>query len=145
MPAGGIILEEGESKSSPEVQGTARIMFALQYHTAYDGFSNPPIPVRQLPYGDDWLAALEALPVEVRHLAVHDKHTVGVNNHDQEFIDRHPDALADFVDRVVMTPKAVKENIEWLSGIGVTNAIGPATAGQHWEWATRRFAKACGL
>jgi 5,10-methylenetetrahydromethanopterin reductase len=145
MPAGAIVLDEGESKSSPQVQDTARIMFSLRYHLAYEGFSNPPVRVQHLPYGDDWLNTLEAVPAEVRHLAVHDKHTVGINDRDREFIDRHPDALAQFVDQAVMTPKALGEHIERLAGLGMTHANGPALAGAHWEWATRVFAKACRL
>jgi 5,10-methylenetetrahydromethanopterin reductase len=131
MPAGAIVLDEGGSKSDPEV--------------AYEGFSNPSVQVQQLPYGDDWLGTLEALPADVRHLAVHDQHTVGVNDHDREFIDRHPDALAEFVDKVVMTPEELGENIERLASLGMTHANGPALAGRHWEWATRTFARACGL
>jgi 5,10-methylenetetrahydromethanopterin reductase len=145
MPAGAILVDEGEPKSSTQVQDSARIMFSLQYHLAYEGFTNPPILVRELPYGDDWLRTLEALPADVRHLAVHDQHTVGINEHDREFIDRHPDALADFVDRVTMTPEALGENIQRLGSIGMTHANGPALAGEHWEWATRGFAKACRL
>jgi 5,10-methylenetetrahydromethanopterin reductase len=143
--AGAILLDEDQPTSSPEVQDTARIMFSLQYHLAYEGFSSPPVLVQQLPYGDDWLDTLEALAADVRHFAVHDRHTVGINNHDQHFIDRHPDALAEFVDKVVMTPKRLRERIEQLAGMGVTHAGGPALAGKHWEWATRTFAAACGL
>jgi 5,10-methylenetetrahydromethanopterin reductase len=145
LPAAAIVLDEGGSKSDPEVQDTARVMFSLRYHLAYEGFSNPSVQVQQLPYGDDWLGTLEALPADVRHLAVHDQHTVGVNDHDREFIDRHPDALAEFVDRIVMTPKELDENIERLASLGMTHANGPALAGRHWEWATRTFARACGL
>jgi 5,10-methylenetetrahydromethanopterin reductase len=145
MPAAAIVLDQGEPKSSPQVQDTARIMFSLQYHLAYEGFSNPPVLVQQLPYGDDWLATLEALPADVRHLAVHDQHTVSINDHDREFIDRHPDALADFVDKVAITSKQLRENIERLGSLGMTHANGPALAGEHWEWATRTFAKGCGL
>jgi 5,10-methylenetetrahydromethanopterin reductase len=145
MPVGAIVLEEGESKSSSEVQDVARILFGLRYHLAYEGFFSPAVSVHQLPYGDDWLGSLEALSADVRHLAVHDKHAVGVNDHDQQFIDRHPDALANFVDQVVLTPKEFRQNIERLAGVGVTHATGPATAGKHWEWATRTFARACGL
>jgi 5,10-methylenetetrahydromethanopterin reductase len=145
MPAGAIVVDDGESRSSPQVQDTARIMFSLRYHLAYEGFSNPPALVHQLPYGDDWLRTLEDLPADVRHLAVHDHHTVGVNDHDREFIDRHPDALADFVDQATMTPKALGGSIQRLAGMGMTHANGPALAGEHWEWATRGFAKACGL
>jgi 5,10-methylenetetrahydromethanopterin reductase len=134
---------EGETKSSPRLQEAARIMFALQYHLAYESFSTSQL--EQLPYGDDWLATLEAVPAGVRHFGVHDKHTVGVNDHDEAFMDRHPDALAAFVDQVLTTPQALGERIERLASMGVTHANGPALAGDHWEWATRMFAKACRL
>jgi 5,10-methylenetetrahydromethanopterin reductase len=145
MMAGGIVLHEPERQASPQVQDTARIMFSLQYHLAYEGFSNRPGSLRRLPYGDDWLDGLQTLPAEVRHLTVHDKHTVGINDHDQSFMDRHPDALSEFIDRVVMTPQALCQHIERLASLGVTHVNGPALAGKHWEWATREFARACGL
>lgn len=141
--AGAILVEEGGSTSSPEVQDAAQIMFSLQYHLAFEGFSHHPTLVKDMPYGDDWLRSLEMLPEEVRHLAVHDKHTVGINDHDREFIARHPDALADFVEQVVMTPQALADQIALFGGMGVTHVSGPALAGRHWEWATRMFAKAC--
>lgn len=143
MPASGIVLDEDEPKSSPRVQHAANIMFALRYHLAYEGYSNST--VRQLPYGEDWLDALEALPAENRHFAVHDMHAVDINDHDRAFIDRHPDALGDFVEQVVMTPKSFRENVDRLANTRVTQISGPAIAGRYWEWATRNFAKACGL
>jgi 5,10-methylenetetrahydromethanopterin reductase len=145
MAAGGIVLDEHEDKSAPQVQETASIMFSLQYHLAYEGFSKPPVLVQQLPYGDDWLGTLEDLPIETRHFAVHDGHTVSINDHDREFMRRHPDALSEFVDRVVMKPDQLGPYIQHLAGLGVTHANGPALAGANWEWATRGFARACGL
>jgi 5,10-methylenetetrahydromethanopterin reductase len=145
MPAGRILLAEHGDKSTLQVQETASIMFSLQYHLAYEGFSKPPVLVEQLPYGDDWRRTLEELPIETRHFAVHDGHTVSINDHDSQFIRRHPDALSEFVDRVVMTPDQLGHYIQHLASLGATHANGPALAGANWEWATRSFAIACGL
>jgi len=53
------------------------------------------------------MATVEAIPPQARHLAVHDNHTVGISDHDRDFLDRHPDTFAEVVDRVVTTPAAL--------------------------------------
>jgi 5,10-methylenetetrahydromethanopterin reductase len=78
MEAGGIVLAEGETASSPRVVEAARIAFPVPYHLAYEGFSNPPVQMTDLPYGADWLESLERHPARVRHLVVHSQHMVGL-------------------------------------------------------------------
>ena len=118
-------------------------MFLLRYHLAYEGSST--LGLDRLPHGHDWLESLETLPASTRHFAVHDQHTVGINEHDRAFLERHPEAFDEFVDRAVLTPRQLVSHLERLVAMGVTHANGPAVAGPHWEWATRMFAKACGL
>ena len=77
---------------------------ALRYHLSHEGFANPPVPLERLAYGAEWLEALDQHPLEVQHLVVHDRHTVGVNAHDAAFIGRHPDALTAFASMVAVTP-----------------------------------------
>jgi 5,10-methylenetetrahydromethanopterin reductase len=143
MNAGAIILDEGDTPSSPHVFETAQIMFALRYHLAYEGFSSKPIG--DLPYGDEWLGELERRPASVRHLAVHDKHAVGTNDLDAAFLKSHPDAFAAFLEQSIHTPETLRKFIDRLAASGVTHIGGPALAGRNWEWATRSFAKAIGL
>ena len=39
-----------------------------------------------LPRGEDWLAAYADIPADERHLAIHDRHLVGVNDRDRAFV-----------------------------------------------------------
>lgn len=142
--AGSIILREGDTVWSQQVVETARILFGLRYHLLYDGFHHDPVR-EGLPYLDDWLKGLEILPREIRHLAVHDRHTVGTNELDAAFISGHPDAFAAFLEAAVQTPAAFRQRVTALEAAGVTHVDGPARAGRHWEWATRAYAEALGL
>ena len=121
MVAGGIILEEGESPSSRRVLDAARVAFALSYHLAYEGFEGSPKDIERLPYGRDWLMALERHPKEIRHLIVHDEHAVGVGPHDAAFIGRHPDALAAFAASLAVTPAELRSQIDALASLCHTN------------------------
>ena len=145
MTSGGIILEEGETASSPRVLEPARVAFALSYHLAYEGYFSANRKIEQLPYGADWLAALERYPREVRHLIVHDQHAVGVGPHDAAFIERHPDALAAFAANVAVTPAQLRDQIEAIASLGATQTTCNPFLGTDWASATRSYARAVGL
>ena len=145
MGAGGIILEEGETASSRRVLEAAEVGFALSYHLAYEGFSSSTRKIEQMPYGADWLAALERYPTEIRHLIVHDEHSVGVGPHDAAFIERHPDALAAFAAKVAVTPAQMRDQIETIASLGATQTTCLPFLGSDWASATRAYAKAVGL
>jgi 5,10-methylenetetrahydromethanopterin reductase len=109
---GGVLLDEGESASSPRVIEASKQGFALQYHLAYEGYFNPPLTVGRLPAGDDWLRGLEDLAEDKRHLAVHADHMVAVNRHDAAFIERHPELLAEFAASGAVTPAKLAKQAE---------------------------------
>lgn len=142
MQAGGIVLAEGETAPSPRVVQAARVAFPMQYHLAYEGFSSPPVRVEDLPFGADWLEALERHPSRTRHLVLHREHTVGVNDHDAAFMERHPEAVAAFVSRMVVTPAALRRRIEALSEAGATSVTAFSDTGGDWAQALRAFAAA---
>lgn len=145
LRTGGIALEEGESPQSPRVLEAARVGFALQYHLAYDGFYNPPVPVESLPHGDDWLSEIARFPEPVRHLAVHDRHTVAVSAHDAAFCDRHPEAVAEWAAKAAVTPSQLNTQICALEAIGATRIGASGAARPNWERGLRAFADAAGL
>jgi 5,10-methylenetetrahydromethanopterin reductase len=120
--AGGFVLDEGESPTSPRILEAAAPWFGLQYHLAYDGFHHGASPVEALPYGDDWLRALQAYPAERRHLHVHEGHAVAVSALDAAFIARHPDALAEFAAEAACTPAQYRERVEAVAATGATRA-----------------------
>ncbi len=142
MQLPGIVLDDGETPSSPRVVQAARIGLAMRYHLAYEGFSNPPMHVENLPYGADWLEALERHPSHLRHLVVHSQHMVGLNEHDAAFVDRHPEALAAFIDQTVVTPAQLRVSLDSLVDAGATCISCFAGQGTGWATAMRAFAKA---
>jgi len=142
---GGIILQDGETASSPRVLQAARIGFSLQYHLAHERYSNALVPIEQLPYGADWRESLERHPSQLRHLVVHDGHTVGVNAHDAAFIDRHPDALAAFAAKIAVTPAQLRRRIDTIATLGATRTTCTPFHGTDWASTMRAYAKAVGF
>ncbi len=137
----GIPLEEGESPSSPRIIEAARVWFTLQYHLAYDGFS--PNGVQDLPHGADWLQTIERFPEATRHLRVHDRHVVEVNEHDHAFSERHRDELEAFARSVAMSPTQLRERVAGLAELGAARAV-VWTILPDWERGLRSFAPVLG-
>jgi 5,10-methylenetetrahydromethanopterin reductase len=79
--AWGTVLDEGEAADSEHARLAAGPGWALAYHGAYE-FGGPEA-VRDLPAGDAWMDTVEKTPPEERHLAVHDRHCVALNDADQ--------------------------------------------------------------
>jgi 5,10-methylenetetrahydromethanopterin reductase len=140
---GGFLLDEGEHPTSPRILQAAKPWFGLQYHFAYDGFFNGPSAVENLPYGADWLRLLEAHPKEVRHLHVHDRHTVYVNALDDAFVAQHPDALADYAAGEACTPQQLRDRVAFIASKGATRVRCRSFA--DWERDMVRWAAALGL
>jgi 5,10-methylenetetrahydromethanopterin reductase len=144
LGAGGIVLDDDETPASPRVLEKAKAMFALQYHLAYDGFHNPPMPVEGLPHGAEWLETIGRFPPETRHLHVHDLHMVGISAHDRDFVERHPDAVAQFAAMVAVRPRQLRDQAKALATQGATRiACGVAFA--DWERDMERYARALEL
>ena len=141
---GGILLDEGETATSARVMESARPSFGLQYHLAYDGYLHGQEGVKALPYGEDWLALLEAYPPELRHLYVHDRHVVAMNALDAAFAERHPDAVADFAGMMACTVDAWRERIDAYAKAGATRMT-CGTSFADWRGDMVRVAKAVGL
>ncbi|HEV3309289.1 MAG TPA: LLM class flavin-dependent oxidoreductase [Chloroflexota bacterium] len=140
-----IVLEEGESASSPRVLDAARIGFATRYHVLYEGSAGQSVLLEQLPYGSDWRKTLDRHPAEVRHLIVHDQHCVGVNDLDAEFIDRHPDALEQFAAETAITRAQYKERIEAVAALGATRISFPSYVDGDWASLLRTYAAIANL
>ena len=137
----GIPLEEGELADSPRVIEAARVWFTLQYHLAYDGFSSTG--VKSLPHGDDWLRTIERFPVSTRHLRVHDRHIVEVNEHDYAFSERHRDELEAFARSIAVSPTQLRERAAELVALGATRTVVWSIL-PDWERGLRSFAPVLG-
>jgi 5,10-methylenetetrahydromethanopterin reductase len=141
MNTGGIVVGKGETASSPRVIDACRIAFPMQYHLAYEGFTATRL--QDLPYGLEWLETVERHPEDSRHLVIHDWHTVGINHLDADFMARHPDAVAEFVDRTVISPTQLRERIIAISALGATHTT--CATGGDWRAALHAYADAVGL
>jgi len=144
MGGGGFLLEDGERPTSARMIETIKPWFGLGYHLAYDGYHGGGIAVKDLPYGDDWLRAVEALPPESRHLHVHDGHAVHLNAIDAAFAERHPDAVEAYAKAASCTAAELRESMDALSALGATRATCRVTF-EHWQHDMALAAKALEL
>ena len=69
----GTLLEPGESWETPRVFAALAPAIALVYHATYEAAA---AAVDQLPRGRAWREAIEGVPADVRHLALHEGHCV---------------------------------------------------------------------
>jgi 5,10-methylenetetrahydromethanopterin reductase len=79
--AWGTVLDEDEPVDSEHARNAGGPGWALAYHGAYE-FGGPEA-VRELPGGPEWMDAVEGVPAEQRHLAVHSGHCVELNAADR--------------------------------------------------------------
>ena len=77
----GTVLAEGEDPGSAHALDAAGHAAAVGFHAALEQRR-----LDRIPRGKEWAAAYDTVPVRVRHLALHDKHLIGVNDRDRPFI-----------------------------------------------------------
>src|SRR5262249_37072651 len=70
LRAFGTVLDDGEEPSSPRVVDAAGHGLAVGYHAVYERAG--AAAVDQLPGGQLWREAIEAVPEDRRHLAIHE-------------------------------------------------------------------------
>jgi 5,10-methylenetetrahydromethanopterin reductase len=75
----GTVLNNMEPLDSPRVRAAAGPGHALAYHATHEFGGD----VTQLPGGQEWLKAITAHPDRERHLAIHDRHLIGLNQADE--------------------------------------------------------------
>ena len=80
----GTVLDDGESPGSERALAAAGPGLTVVFHGMYEG---NPEAVDGLPGGAEWRARVEAVPKEVRHLAVHEDHLVAVTDRDRPLLD----------------------------------------------------------
>jgi 5,10-methylenetetrahydromethanopterin reductase len=131
----GTVVDEGEALSSPRVEEAAGPGAVVMYHALYESGG-----VAGLPGGEEWLAALESFPERERHLRVHERHLVGLNDWDRPLLD------AELISGLTLTGSAseVRARLDAMASHGVTEVAyqpcGPDIVGE-----LRRFAAAAGL
>lgn len=78
----GTVLDDDEDETSPRVMEAAGHGVSVLYHFFYENGRS----MDDLPNGPAWVAAYADVPAEVRHLAIHDLHLIGLNDRDRAFV-----------------------------------------------------------
>jgi 5,10-methylenetetrahydromethanopterin reductase len=110
----GTVLDAGEAPDSPRAVEAAGHGAALVYHSAYErGVAE------SLPGGDEFKARADALPVRTRHLAMHDRHLIALNDLDRQTVT--PESLARF--GRALTVEAWQQRLRDVEAAGATELI----------------------
>ena len=108
----GTVLEDGEDVSSERVLAAGGHGAAVSYHF----WSESGRPMDQLPNGPEWERAYADVPADVRHLAVHDRHLVAVNDRDRAILT--PEVLTML--GAAFTPGELRDRLAGLEAGGLT-------------------------
>jgi 5,10-methylenetetrahydromethanopterin reductase len=77
----GTVLEEGEDPGSARVLAAAGHAAPVGFHFALENRM-----LDMIPRGQEWAAAYESVPARARHLALHDRHLISINERDRPFV-----------------------------------------------------------
>src|SRR5215472_3042298 len=77
----GTVLTEGEDPGSARVLEAAGHAAAVMLHASME--QRRPEMIQG---GKEWAAAYDAVPARVRHLALHDRHLIAINDRDRPFV-----------------------------------------------------------
>ncbi len=112
----GTVLDDGESPESARVFAAAGPAQTVVYHAMWEG---DPASVDTLPGGTEWRKALEELPENERHLAVHRDHLVRVTERDRPLLEG--DLLKSFT--WTGSPAEIKGRLDALAANGATEVL----------------------
>lgn len=107
----GTVLEPGEDPGSPRVLAAAGHALPVLFHFALE---NKQLDL--LPNGQEWAQAYADVPERVRHLALHDRHLIAINDRDRPFVTGELLAGSGFA----MTREGWRERIAQLEAAGAT-------------------------
>lgn len=77
----GTVLEDGEDPGCARVLAAAGHAAPVLFHYALENRQ-----LGMLPNGDEWAAAYADVPPRLRHLALHDRHLIAINERDRPFV-----------------------------------------------------------
>jgi 5,10-methylenetetrahydromethanopterin reductase len=108
----GTVLDPGEDPGSPRVLDAAGHALPVTLHYLVER----GLPASRLPGGEAWLAAYADVAAEQRHLALHDRHLVGVNDRDRPFVTGEALVAAG----LALEPAQLRARLEQLEAGGAT-------------------------
>lgn len=135
----GTVLSEGEQLSDSRVVDAAGHALAVVFHAAYE--RGGAEAVDRLPGGRRWRQAIEEVPVERRHLAIHEDHLVAVTDRDRPAVVEGIGLLP--AASLTGTAAEVRAKVAQLADAGVTE-IAYQPAGPDIPGELERFARAVG-
>jgi 5,10-methylenetetrahydromethanopterin reductase len=128
----GTVLADGESPESPRVLAAAGHAAPVLFHFALE---NDRLGL--LPNGEAWAAAYADVPPRARHLALHDRHLIAVNDRDRPFVTG--ELLAQ--QSLALSAAGWRERVAMLQSMGATE-IAYQPAGPDIPGELERFAAA---
>ncbi len=130
----GTVLADGEAPDSPRALAAAGHAAPVLFHFAME---NRRLDL--LPNGEAWAAAYADVPPEARHLALHDRHLIAINERDRPFVTG--DLLAQ--NGLALDAAGWRERVQMLASMGATE-IAYQPAGPDVPGELERFASAIG-
>lgn len=113
----GTVLDDGEDPGSERVVDAAGHAAALLYHVAAEFGGTGDYPgLDDVPGGREWEAVYDAIPADIRHLALHEGHLSTVNERDRPFVSG--ELLAG--SGLALDREGWREKLEALEGAGAT-------------------------
>jgi 5,10-methylenetetrahydromethanopterin reductase len=132
----GTVLGEREDPAAPRVMEAAGHAAGVRFHAMYEAGAD----VSGLPGGADWLKSIEAVPLERRHIALHEGHLISTNDRDRAVV------TGDTLRRsgLARTSGEWRDHLAALEAAGATE-IAYQPAGPDIPGELRRFASVAGL
>jgi 5,10-methylenetetrahydromethanopterin reductase len=112
----GTVLDEGEQPNDERVLAAAGPAAAVAFHGIYEA---DPNGVDSLPGGATWRAAIEAIPENERHLAIHEDHLVKLSDRDRAALD--PSTIPMFT--CTGSPDEVRGRVKAMEEAGATELL----------------------
>ena len=113
----GTVLDEGEPADSPRAFAAAGPALTVGYHNIYE--SRGAAAVDRFPGGAAWRRMIEEIPAEIRHLALHELHLVGVSERDRPLL--RGDLLKSLT--WTGTTAELRARLDKAAGEGVTEVV----------------------
>ena len=126
----GTVLDDGEDVHSAQVIERAGHGLAVVFHALYE--RNGAEAVAAFPGGSEWVAAIEAIPPDERHLVTHEGHLVRLTAVDEEAVALAADLLPQFT--FSGTSAQLRDRVAEYEAGGVTELVyqpaGPDIVGE---------------